>query len=122
MLVRFEPPLDAVVIENYDAEYPEASNLCAGESIRLEKRDGEWKDWVWCKDRKGRSGWVPQSFINSQGEQEADQVTCDYSAAELSVHVGERVTLSYEEASWYWAANEDGYSGWVPAKCVQLVG
>ncbi len=38
----------------------------------------------------------------------------DYDATELSVEVGEVLTVEFEESHWAWATKESGESGWVP--------
>ncbi|MGD9315841.1 MAG: SH3 domain-containing protein, partial [Anaerolineae bacterium] len=38
----------------------------------------------------------------------------DYTAAELSVGVGETITAEILESGWAWASGESGDSGWIP--------
>jgi hypothetical protein len=121
MKVRFEPPLEAIVVEDYDAAFPEAFNLCLGECVMLDREDQEWEGWVWCVDGKGRGGWVPQSFIAAHKDNGTGEMTCDYSAAELTIRTGDRLILFYEESGWYWTSNRLGHSGWVPSSHVKTL-
>ena len=45
----------------------------------------------------------------------------DYSAVELSVTAGERVTVEDEAAGWLLCVTDDGRRGWVPLECVESV-
>ncbi len=85
---------------------------CKGERLRFERRKTEWAGWVWCTDAAGRCGWVPENWLELQGEQCV--LRRDYTAAELSVDKGEIITAHLVESGWLWATNESGGVGWVP--------
>jgi hypothetical protein len=44
---------------------------------------------------------------------------CDYNAIELSVHVGELLTVHKMESDFYWATDRSGRQGWVPVAHVE---
>jgi hypothetical protein len=104
------------VIMAYSAQFENPIWMRSGEPLVVD-REEPWDDnpdwiWVWCRDPRGREGWVPRPYIAYDG----DHATAarDYSAAELSVTAGEEVTASTEESGWLWCTNARGQSGWVP--------
>ncbi len=105
------------VIQDYQAQYPDPIVMKKGENITLGRRDPEWPGWVWCTDIRGKSGWVPESYIEGHGE--SDRALQDYSAIELTVRAGEELILSQLESGWYWATNQDDQSGWVPERLIE---
>ena len=81
-------------------------------------RSTEWPGFLWCTNPQGQGGWVPEAYLDqSVGH---GLMRCDYSAAELSVSVGEQLALHKLESGWCWASNNEGKSGWVPAENVEL--
>jgi uncharacterized protein YgiM (DUF1202 family) len=102
------------VIKDYLTAYPEPLTALKGESLTIVKKDGEWPGWAWCLKDNGRGGWVPEKYIKAIGDQ--GFMICDYDAAELSVSIGELVTILKEESGWFWCRNKDGKDGWVPIK------
>jgi len=73
---------------------------------------------VWCTNREGEGRWVPESYLDRTGD--IATARCDYSAVELTVTTGEELVLEKEAGDWYWATNQAGYSGWVPAEHVKI--
>jgi len=73
--------------------------------------------WIWCTTDEGESRWVPENWIEKEGEQCV--LLRPYTATELSVEEGETVTVEFEESSWGWATNESGQNGWVPLECLE---
>jgi len=55
---------------------------------------------------------VPEKWVEIDGD--SCVMKRDYNATELSVEVGEVVTVEFEQSGWVWAAKEGGESGWVP--------
>ena len=60
----------------------------------------------------GESRWVPDNWVEREGEYCVLQRP--YTATELSVEEGEKVTVLLMESGWGWATNESGQSGWLP--------
>ena len=102
------------VVSDYEAAYPDAWVLVAGEVLTASDRTSEWPGWVWCTQAGGKSGWVPASFLDRKGS--ACTARRDYDATELTVRAGETLTTHQAEAGWLWCTNEQGQSGWVPAE------
>ncbi len=106
------------VIQDYQAQYPDPITMRADEPITPGRRDPEWPGWVWCTDIRGKSGWVPESYIDQQGG--AGRALKDYSAVELTVNAGEELVLGTLESGWYWATNSAHESGWVPERIIAI--
>ena len=100
------------------AEYRSADDdplhVCAGYELTISERESEWQGWLWCTDQSGKSGWVPELYIERRGE--TGVMLCDYDATELSVRAGEELLAGVEESGWVWCTNREGLSGWVPAE------
>jgi len=105
------------VIKSYNSPYTEPLVLKKGERLGWEPRECEWPGWMWCTMDSGESRWVPQNWVEKEGEHCV--LRRDYTATELSVEEGETVTVLLMESGWGWATNESGDSGWVPLECLQ---
>src|SRR6476620_5600684 len=51
------------VLANYQAAYPDPIIVRAGEDLVAGKEDPDYPGWIWCTDRNGKGGWVPDDFI-----------------------------------------------------------
>jgi hypothetical protein len=99
-----------------------------GDQLSFERRDTEWPGWIWCIAPSGKSGWVPESWVELGPESRVDlgpetreelgsgycTLKRDYAATELSVEEGTTVTVELIESDWAWATTETGDSGWLP--------
>jgi uncharacterized protein YgiM (DUF1202 family) len=92
--------------------YPDPIAIRAGDRLAVEERESEWAGWVWCTAPGGKSGWVPERYVERRGE--GATALRDYDATELTVRAGEMVTATTHEAGWRWCTNARGDSGWVP--------
>lgn len=97
-------------IAAYTRLYPDPIAVRAGEPIAVGREDDEYPGWIWCTDKRGRSGWVPLTIVDRQ----AGVARQDYSALELSVEPGELLTVEQEESGWALCRNAAGERGWVP--------
>ena len=111
----------ARVITPYKAAFPDPWVMHAGDKLAIGREDTEWPGWLWCTRPDGESRWVPDSFVEVQGDA-AGVALVDYDATELSVEVGETLTTGQEVNAWVWCTNQEGHSGWVPAKHLQKLG
>ena len=100
------------VVKSYESPYTDPLTLPKGERLRWEPRECEWPGWIWCTNEAGEARWVPESWVEKEGEYCVLQR--DYTATELSVEEGETVTVLLMESGWGCAINESGESGWVP--------
>lgn len=108
------------VIKAYERQYQDPIRARKGDVVRVTERD-MWQDrylWLWCIADSGKAGWTPDTFIQLDGEQ--GTMLRDYSAWELTVAIGETVTVIEEVGGWYWARKVNNEYGWVPADCVAL--
>ena len=103
------------VIEDYEAVY--ADRHARWRELRVGGSETEYDGWVWCIGQSGKSGWVSEAYIEQSGD--VGVALRDYAATELSVRVGETLTIVGEESGWVWATNSRGRSGWVPAANVE---
>ena len=104
------------VVGSHRAVYTEPLTLRQGERLRWEDEECEWPGWIWCTAASGESRWVPENWVQKEGE--FCVLQRDYTTTELSVDQGETVTVESVESGWGWATNESGRSGWVPLECL----
>jgi hypothetical protein len=109
----------ARVIADYQAPYPDPIVVIAGDEVSVDSsKKTDWAGWVWCTDRAGKSGWVPEAYIERHGD--TGRMRRDYDAIELTVHVGELLTIHKAESGFLWATNQARQDGWVPSTHVEL--
>lgn len=104
--------MKARVIERHRTQYTDPIGFRAGEELVLGRRDDQFVGWIWATAPSGKSGWVPIEALAIEGER--GRALHDYTARELDVDVGERVTIARELAGWAWVLSERGGEGWVP--------
>ncbi len=109
---------EARVIKAYESAYPDPLILSKGESVTLEVRDSEWPGWIWAIDSSGKAGWVPKSWIERKGNR--GTITKDYSAFELTVKLGDMLTILEQESGWCRCRTASGKTGWVPSENLAL--
>ena len=102
------------VIKDYQAPYPDPIQAKQGEIITLDmQKETPIAGWVWCTSSSGKSGWVPESYIEIQ-DNLTGEMRCDYDAIELTIHKGDVLTVLKRESDFYWARNEKEQEGWIP--------
>lgn len=99
----------------HTASYADPLTVQSGEPVTITDRFSEWQGWLWCLNRSGKGGWLPEELIDQQGTE--GTVLQVFSTKELSVQVDELVTLQQFRNDWYWVTNRDQQSGWIPAEC-----
>ncbi len=108
------------VITAHQSTHPEPLTVRKGERLSFERKETEWPGWIWCTSRSGKSAWVPEKWVEIDGD--SCVMKRDYNATELSVEVGEVLTVEFEETGWAWATKESGESGWVPLEYLDAAG
>jgi hypothetical protein len=106
------------VIKAHKRTYDDPMQVKQGEVIRVTKRE-LWDDrypWLWCVTATGKEGWMPESFVEINDEQAI--ALRDYSAIELTVAIGDNLTIMDEVSGWYWVQSAHHEYGWVPVECV----
>ena len=107
------------VIEPHRPEASEPLVVSRGEHLRCERRKTQWEGWLWCTTPDGRAGWVPEPWVEVEGE--AGVMARDYDATELTVEPGDILEGVLTASSWLLAVAPTGQRGWVPLECVEPV-
>ena len=108
----------ARVVGAHQAKYPDPLELLRDQVVTLGDSDTRWPEYVWCTDASGKGGWVPRSFLEHHAG--VHRLRRDYSSRELTVAVGEEVTLGEQAGGWYWVSSHRGDAGWVPAEHLHI--
>lgn len=92
-----------------------------GEQLEATERVEDWREtpgwsWRWCRDSRGREGWVAEALLMVNGTEAT--LREDYDARELTVAVGARLTVERELAGWALCQLSEGARGWVPLECL----
>ena len=110
----------ARVIADYESPYSDPIVVNEGDEIIIDARKKtDWAGWVWCTNRAGKGGWVPESYIERRGDM--GTMRCDYNAIELTLRVGELLSVHKAESGFFWVTNQGGQDGWVPSTHIELV-
>ena len=105
------------VVKPHRVEGSEPLVVHQGERLVFERRETEWSGWIWCVSRSGRSGWVPERWVQIEGK--VCVMRRDYDSTELPVNAGETFTATLVESGWAWGTTSDGRTGWVPLECLE---
>lgn len=105
-------------IKPWSVHYPDPIRGAAGDRLALGRRDDEYPGWVWATAADGRAGWVPESWLQVEGEHGV--LRRDYTAAELPLAIGETIKGELQLNGWLWATNTAGKQGWVPFDCLSM--
>jgi hypothetical protein len=106
------------VIETYVTSDPNPVRFRAGDTLGVGHHDQVWTAYIWATDQAGRSGWVPDEYLQTTGNNQAVALR-DYDATELSVGRKEILEVLGEVGGWYLCRTQTGISGWVPSSCVE---
>jgi hypothetical protein len=117
--LEFETAIKARVVKDYEASDPNPLVMKAREELWVGGRDTTWPAFVRCRNGEGNEGWVPERYLERNGEIGVARV--DYSAVELTVSSGEILFLEQEVGGWFWARMEAGERGWIPAAHVETI-
>jgi hypothetical protein len=114
-----DPERKCFVAKDYQAEFSDPLAVEAGETFTVSERTSAWEDnpawmWIWCTDQREKSGWVPKHIILMDADGQAGRTHVAYNARELTVTVGQELTIEYEESGWVWCCDQQGKRGWVP--------
>jgi hypothetical protein len=122
MLFFFPTQTVAVVIAPYERPYADPISLKADDRVLIDAERTKETDilgWSWCTGPDRRQGWVPNGWITHQSG--VAQIVRDFNALELTIKVGDRVTLHHSESGFVFVTHEDGTTGWVPDACLQFL-
>ncbi len=117
---RPDPSRMALVVANYDSQYPDPISVNVGDRLKIVRRtDKEWPGWVFCESQTRKKGWVPENSIKVDGE--GAVALQNYVAREISVMEGEIVRIETVEGGWAWVTNMTDETGWIPLKNLKIV-
>ena len=94
------------VTKPHQAADADPLNVRKGKHLSFERRETEWPEWIWCTSSSGKSTWVPENWVEIEGD--SCVMKRDYVATELAVDVGEVLTPQFEESGWAWATTVTG--------------
>ena len=98
------------------ASYDPALAVATGEPLKVGLRsEDEWPGWVWCENRRGLGGWLPEDVVRD------GQALADFDTRELTVAAGDRVEPGERRAGWTWCRVGER-PGWVPDRCLEAPG
>jgi len=102
------------VIMDYNAPFTDPIRVKAGEILTIDpSKQTDIPGWIWCSSCAGKSGWVPEAYVDRQGNNGI--IRCDYNAIELTICTGDILTVHKMESTFYWVADHAGRQGWVSA-------
>jgi hypothetical protein len=106
------------VIIDYQAPFPDPIRVRAGEDVSIDPdKKTDIPGWIWCTSRAGKNGWVPEIYVDRQGNN--GSMRCNYDAVELTIHVGDILTVHKMESAFYRVTDRNGRQGWVPMAHVE---
>lgn len=108
---------DAIVTQPYQAAYSDPIAFAIGDLLAVGARDSEWPSFIWCVGPDGRAGWILDHVFELIGPGQ-ERAIANYDARELSVAIGEQVTIAQSAGGWHWVANARGERGWIPEACI----
>ena len=94
------------------ATHDPALRVAQGDLLEVGRRDEEWPGWVWCTDRGGIGGWLPEEVVGD------GRASADFDTREFTVAEGDLVQPLERRSGWTWCRSEDG-EGWVPDRCLR---
>lgn len=121
MFLRFPPGTTARAALDYVRPYPDPIAVEAGDPLAEDPAGAETTDlvgWVWRRGPDGRAGWTPTAWIETVGGKE--RIARDFTAIELTVRAGDRLTLLWSESGFAWARTAAGEEGWLPHGALAL--
>ena len=106
------------VIADYQAPYADPVVTKTGDEVSIDStKETDWAGWVWCTNRAGKGGWVSEAYLDRQGD--IGHLHCDYDAIELTIQVGDVLTVHKAESGFLWVTDQAGRTGWVPSTHVE---
>ena len=120
-MTNAELPQKVRVVESHVTSDPNPIRFRAGDTLGVGHHDQVWKDYVWGTDQAGRSGWVPDEYLQVNPDGRTAVALRGYDSTELTV--GRKQVLDVLDAvgGWYLCRTESGMSGWIPSTSVQPV-
>ena len=112
-------PQRVKVIESHVTSDPNPIRFRAGDTLGVGHHDQVWQRYVWGTDQAGRSGWVPDEYLEIDADGHLATALCDYDSTELTVGRKEILDVLDEVGGWYLCRTQSGMSGWIPSSSVE---
>jgi len=112
-------PRKVRVVEAHVTSDPNPIRFRAGDTLGIGRHDQVWTAYVWGTDQAGRSGWVPDAYLQPGPDGCTAVARRDYDSTELSVGRKEVLEVLDEVGGWYLCRTAQGASGWVPGTSVE---
>ncbi|MEP6907174.1 MAG: SH3 domain-containing protein [Pseudoxanthomonas sp.] len=109
----------ARVIAAHRAPDRPSIRVAAGDTVTLGERDSDWPQFVWTTLAQGLGGWIPATLFDRESGEATAQA--DYDTRELPTEIGEMLMVHHQQEGWCWAENENGESGWIPARAIEMI-
>ncbi|MEO8972384.1 MAG: SH3 domain-containing protein [Ktedonobacteraceae bacterium] len=112
------------VTKDYQSSNSDPIKIQEGEPFHVSEKTDLWDNnpawiWVWCTDQRGKSAWVPKTIIQMDRDGKTGTTSHPYDVTELTVTVGDELTVEQEESGWLWCVNQESKCGWVPVAYVR---
>lgn len=114
-------PARVRVVEAHVTSDPTPIRFRAGDTLGVGHHDQVWIHYVWGTDQAGRSGWVPESYLDIGPDGETAVARRDYDSTELTIGRKQVLEVLEEAGGWYLCRTETGMSGWIPSTSVEPV-
>lgn len=109
----------AIATRDHKSNYPNPVSFEPGDRLDVGAEDTEFPGWVRIIDPVGNEGWAPLEYIQLSEHHTTAVALKAYSAKELDVEPGDRLTVNYEHCQWCWVEHADKGAGWVPQDCLK---
>jgi multidrug efflux pump len=112
-----ENPVPVKAILFYRSPFPDPLIATKDTVVHLRQRSDAEPGWVYGISPDEKEGWIPQQWLRIEGNR--GTLLRDYDATELSLEVGDELSVTQALNGWYWARNAAGKEGWIPARAVR---
>jgi hypothetical protein len=108
------------VITEYISPYPDSILFHMGDFVHVGIEfddDPDWKNWIRCNGDGGKEAWCPGKYLDIIGD--TGVFIRDYDAKELTVYIGEILSVREQVNGFGIAVKDNGEIGWVPMKILE---
>lgn len=120
-MTKVRMPRRVRVVEPHVTNDPDPIRFREGDTLGVGHHDQVWTDYVWGTDQAGRSGWVPDEYLEVAPDGQTATALRNYDSTELTVGRNQLLDVLDEVGGWYFCRTETGGSGWVPSTSVEPV-
>jgi hypothetical protein len=103
----------------HKASFSEALMAEKGDRVRVGREDPEMPGWYWCRDKKDREAWMPETYLDFNGEEAV--FNQPYNSIEHTVELGEIVQYLGESLGWTECLNNEWKYGWIPSDKLEKI-